>query len=268
MTMAGPKSIDRPADMVPLRRDGAVAVLTLSFPARRNAYCLQMREQLRERLETATADAAVRAIVLTGDAGHFCAGGDISEMKERTLLENRERWNLVSALIRLVALGPKPVVAAVEGSAMGAGLSLAALSDYLVTARDAKFGAAFVKMGLLPDMGALWSLQQRVGPAKARELLGLARSFDGAEAGRIGLANEVVEPGQALSRALAVAQEYAALPPVATALLKGALAQGADSLEAAIRSEAEFQAVAMGSSDHAEAVRAFVEKRAPKFEGR
>lgn len=266
--MNQPKQIDRPIDMVPLARTGAVAVLTLDFPARRNAYCLQMRMQLRERLETVMADPRVRAVVITGAAGHFCAGGDVSEMQQRTLLENRERWNLVTALIRLMALGPKPIVAAVEGSAMGAGLSIAALADYLVVARDAKFGAAFVKIGLMPDMGALWSLQQRVGPAKAREILGLARSFDGAEAGRIGLANEVVEPGGALERAIAVAQEYAALPPVATALLKSALAQGADSLDAAIRSEVEFQAVAMGSQDHAEAVRAFTEKRAPKFEGR
>ncbi|HSV36605.1 MAG TPA: enoyl-CoA hydratase/isomerase family protein [Ramlibacter sp.] len=266
--MSNAKPIARPADMVPMSRSGAVAVLTLSFPARRNAYCLQMRTQLRERLEAVMADAEVRAIVLTGDAGHFCAGGDISEMQERTLLENRERWNLVMALIRLMALGPKPIVAAVEGSAMGAGLSLASLADYVVAARDAKFGAAFVKIGLMPDMGALWSLQQRVGPAKARELLGLARSFDGVEAGRIGLANEVAEPGQALARAMAVAQEYAAMPPVATALLKNALAQGTDSLDAAIRSEVEFQAVAMTSKDHAEAVRAFAEKRAPRFEGR
>ena len=262
------KTVDRPADMVPLARNGAVAVLTLDFPARRNAYCLQMRTQLRERLETVMADAQVRAVVITGAAGHFCAGGDVTEMQERTLLENRERWNLVTALIRLMALGPKPIVAAVEGSAMGAGLSIAALADYMVAASDAKFGAAFVKVGLLPDMGALWSLKQRVGPAKAREILGLARPFDGAEAGRIGLANEVVEPGQALERAIAVAQEYAALPPVASALIKSALAQGADSLDAAIRSEVEFQAVAMASKDHAEAARAFAEKRAPKFEGR
>ena len=266
--MNQPKQIDRPLDMVPLARTGAVAVLTLDFPARRNAYCLQMRTQLRERLESVMADAQVRAIVITGAAGHFCAGGDVSEMKERTVLENRERWSLVTALIRLMALGPKPIVAAVEGSAMGAGLSIAALADYMVAARDAKFGAAFVKIGLMPDMGALWSLQQRVGPAKAREILGLARSFDGAEAGRIGLANEVVEPGSALERAMAVAQEYAALPPVATALLKSALAQGADSLDAAIRTEVEYQAVAMCSHDHAEAVRAFTGKRAPRFEGR
>lgn len=260
--------VDRPQDMVPLAREGAVAVLTLNFPARRNAYCLQMRTQLRERLEQLHADAAVRAIVLTGAAGHFCSGGDVTEMQERTLLENRERWNLVTALIRLMALGPKPIVAAVEGCAMGAGLSLAALADYVVAARDARFGAAFVKVGLMPDMGALWSLRQRVGPAKAREILALARTFDGAEAGRIGLANEVVDAGAALARAVAVANEYAALPPVATALLKSALAQGSDTLDEAIRTEVEFQAVAMGSRDHAEAVRAFAEKRAPKFEGR
>jgi enoyl-CoA hydratase/carnithine racemase len=262
------KSVARPQDMVPLARDGAVAVLTLNFPARRNAYCLQMRTQLRERLEQLHGDAGVRAIVLTGAEGHFCSGGDVTEMQERTLLENRERWNLVTALIRLMALGPKPIVAAVEGSAMGAGLSLAALSDYVVAARDAKFGAAFVKVGLMPDMGALWSLRQRVGPAKAREILALARTFDGGESGRIGLANEVVDTGAALARAIAVAQEYAALPPVATALLKSALAQGSDTLDEAIRTEVEFQAVAMSSHDHAEAVRAFAEKRAPKFEGR
>lgn len=258
---------DRPEDMVPLTRSGAVAVLTLTYPARRNALCLQMRLQLRERLEAAMADAEVRALVITGAQGHFCAGGDISEMAPRTLLQNRERWNLVTALIRQIALGPKPVVAAVEGSAMGAGLSIASLCDYVVAARDARFGAAFVKVGLLPDMGALWSLQHRVGHSKASAILGLARNFDGVEAERIGLANELAEPGQALAGAMAVAEQYAALPPVATALLKSALAQGVDGLEAALRTEVDYQAVAMDSTDHAEAVRAFMEKRAPRFTG-
>jgi len=261
------KTVERPADMALLEREGALALITLNYPARRNAFCLQMRMQLRDRLELAMSDAQVRAVVITGAGGHFCAGGDVSEMEPRTLLQNRERWNLVTALIRLVALGPKPVVTAVEGAAMGAGLSIAALGDHLVCARDAKFGAAFARVGLMPDMGALWSLQHRVGRAKAREILGLARTFDGAEAHRIGLANELAEPGRALERALAVAREYAALPPVTNALLKSALAQGVDSLDAAIRSEVEFQAVAMGTADHAEAVRAFIEKRAPQFEG-
>jgi enoyl-CoA hydratase/carnithine racemase len=262
------KTIDRPEDMVPMTCDGAVAVLTLNFPARRNAFCLQMRTQLRERLAAAMTDAEVRAIVLTGAGGHFCAGGDISEMKPHTLLQNRERWALVTALIRLIALGPKPVVVVVEGTAMGAGLSIASLADHVVAASNANFSAAFIKVGLMPDMGALWSLPHRVGRAKAREILGLGRHFDGTEAGRIGLANEVVEPGQALAQAMAVAKEYAQLPPVAQALLKSALAQGVDSLEAAIRSEVEFQAVAMSTEDHVEAVKAFMDKRAPRFEGR
>ncbi|WP_280155395.1 enoyl-CoA hydratase/isomerase family protein [Piscinibacter sp. XHJ-5] len=262
-----PKTSDRPSDMTPLTREGAVAVIRLSYPARRNAFGMQMRTQLRDRLREAMADEALRAIVITGEGGHFCAGGDISEMAQRSLLQNRERWNVVVDLIRLIATGPKPVVTAVEGSAMGAGFSIAALGDYLVCARDAKFGAAFARMGLMPDMGALWSLQHRVGRAKAREILGLARPFDGAEACRIGLANELCEPGQALERGIAVASEYAALPPVTSALLKSTLAQGVDSLEAAIRSETEFQAVAMGTADHHEAVRAFMEKRSPRFEG-
>jgi enoyl-CoA hydratase/carnithine racemase len=262
-----PKAADRPDDMAPLTREGAVAVIRLNYPARRNAFGMQMRTQLRDRLREAMADEALRAVVVTGEGGHFCAGGDIAEMAQRSLLQNRERWNVVVDLIRLIATGPKPVVTAVEGSAMGAGLSLAALGDHLVCARDAKFGAAFARMGLMPDMGALWSLQHRVGRAKAREILGLARPFDGVEAHRIGLANELCEPGRALERAIAVALEYAALPPVTSALLKSALAQGVDTLEAAIRCETEFQAVAMGTADHREAVRAFMEKRAPRFEG-
>ena len=123
--MSSTSSCDRPADMVVLTREGAVAVLTLTYPARRNAYCLQMRTQLRDRLADAMADETVRALVLTGAEGHFCSGGEISEMERRSLLQTRERWNLVCTLIRQIALGPKPVVAAVEGVAMGAGLSLA-----------------------------------------------------------------------------------------------------------------------------------------------
>ena len=260
-------TVDRPDDMAALACEGNIAVIRLNYPARRNAFCFQMRTQLAERLAQLMSDEQVRAVVITGEGGHFCAGGDISEMKKRTVLQDRERWNLVNTLIRHIATGPKPVLMAVEGVAMGAGLSIAALGDYLVCASDAKFGAAFARVGLMPDMGALWSLQHRVGRAKAREILSLARAFDGEEALRIGLANEVTAPGQALARAIEVAREYAALPPLANALLKTALAQGVDSLEAAIRSEVEFQAVAMASGDHAEAVRAFLEKRAPVFTG-
>lgn len=258
---------DRPADMAPVTRDGAVAILTLNFPARRNALCLQMRQQFVARLEELMADTTCRAIVLTGQGGHFCAGGDISEMKQRPLLENRNRWNLTTTMVRTMATGPKPIVGAVEGVAVGAGMSLVALCDYTVAARGAKFAAAFAKVGVLPDGGALWSVPRKVGHAKARELFGLARQFDADEALRIGLVNQVSDSGAALAAALEVAREYAQMPPVAMALLKSVLAEGIDSYAAALRSEVDFQPVLMATRDHQEAVAAFLEKRKPQFTG-
>lgn len=259
--------IERPEDMAPVTREGAVAVITLTFPARRNALCLQMRQQLVAHLQDLMADPACRAIVLTGAAGHFCAGGDISEMRQRSLLENRNRWNLTTTLVRTMVAGPKPIVAAVDGSAFGAGLALVANCDHAVAGRDAKFGAAFLKMGVLPDGGALWSVPRKIGMAKARELFGLARQVDADEALRLGLVNQVAEPGTALEAAKRVAHEYAQMPPVASAMLKQVLAEGIDTLAEALRSEAEFQPVMMATSDHQEAVAAFQQKRKPVFTG-
>lgn len=264
MTNADTSKMD---DVITVTREGAVAIITLSNAARRNAMGLKMRQQLVASFEQLMADKSCRAIVLTGAGGHFCAGGDISEMKQRTLLENRSRWSLPMSLVRLMATGPKPIVAAVEGVAVGAGMSLVALCDYAVAARNAKFAAAFVKVGILPDVGAFWSVPRKVGFSKARELFGLARQFEGEEAARIGLVNQLAEPGAALADALAVAQEYAAMPPVAMALLKSALAEGVDTLAAAMRSEVDLQTVAMATRDHQEAVSAFLEKRKPEFTG-
>lgn len=257
----------RPDEMALLRREEEVAILTLNYPAKRNALCLQMRQQLVAHLKTLMADPHCRAIVLTGQGGHFCAGGDISEMKQRTLLENRNRWKLVTELVSIMVTGPKPIIAAVEGNAFGAGLSLTANCDYAVAGRSARFGAAFARMAVLPDGGALWSVPRKIGMAKAREIFSLARQFDAVEAERIGLVNAVAEPGEALTVALAVAREYAAMPPLATALLKDALAQGIDTFADALRAETDFQTQLLASRDHREAVTAFLEKRSPNFTG-
>ncbi len=259
--------VDRPADMVPARREGAVVVLSLNFPARRNALCFQMRSQLVERLSALMADRTCRAIVLTGVDGHFSAGGDISEMKQRPILESRNRWDLTTTLVRHMATGPKPIVGAIEGVAVGAGLALVALCDYSVAARSAKFNAAFAKVGVLPDAGALWSVPRKVGIAKAQELFGLARPFDADAALRMGLVNELAEPGAALQAALVVAQEYAQMPPLAMAMIKSVMAEGMDSLAAALRSEVDSQPMLATSRDHQEAVAAFLEKRTPRFIG-
>lgn len=260
--------MDGPEQSVLLERDGPIAILTLNKPARRNAFGLSMRQGLLARLQElmATGDAC-RAIVLTGAGRCFCSGGDISEMKQRTPLEYRERNELVADIFKLMASGPKPVVAAVEGFAMGAGLSLAAACDYVVTADNTRYGASFVKVGLLPDTGLFWSLAQKVGAGRARRLIMMGTEFDGRQACEWGLANQSVDAGKSLQAALEIAQRLAAMPPLALALMKVALAGGCATLEQAWESEINLQPILRRSADHKEAVKAFLEKRKPLFTG-
>jgi enoyl-CoA hydratase/carnithine racemase len=253
-------------EIVQVCKDGAIAIVTLNYPQRRNAFSLKMREALYAHLERLMHhDDSCRAIVLTGADSTFCAGGDISEMRPRKVLEYRQRNELPLDIFRLIVQGPKAVVGAVEGVAFGAGLSLAAACDYVVTSSAARYASAFVKVGLLPDTGLYWSLAQRVGGGLARELMLSAREFDGIEAGEIGFANQVVQPGEALNAAMNVAQQYAELPAVATAHLKAALATGIRTLDDAIETEVNLQPILRRSREHQEAVSAFVEKRKPVF---
>ncbi|MCM2459361.1 enoyl-CoA hydratase/isomerase family protein [Pseudomonas sp. CG7] len=255
------------ADIVQISRDGAVAIVALNYPKRRNAFSLNMRQALLQSLTQLMHHDECRAIVLTGADGTFCAGGDISEMKARTVLEYRERNQLPLDIFKLMVQGPKAIVAAVEGVAMGAGVSLAAASDYVVSASNARFACAFVRVGLMPDTGLFWSLSQRVGGGKARELMLTAQEFSGDEAVRIGFANQQVESGQVLAAALSVAQCYAQMPPLAIAHLKTALATGIDSLDEAIETEVNLQPILRRSQDHLEATKAFMEKRPAVFVG-
>ncbi|MGF6222520.1 enoyl-CoA hydratase/isomerase family protein [Pseudomonas sp. YL-218 TE3947] len=255
-------------ERIQVTRDGEVAIITLNNPGRRNAMGRQMRLALRDTVHRLmVADPESRAIVLTGAGGQFSAGADISEMTKRTVSQSREILEESCEVVRDLLGGPKPVVTAVEGVAFGAGLSLAVASDYLVVASSARFCAAFLRIGLIPDTGVLWTLPKKIGPAKARELLSLAREIDGVEAGRIGLANRVVEPGQALSAAIDYAKTLAKLPPLGVALTKTALTFSSDDMDAALRAEIDFQPLLRQSSDHLEAANAFLEKRSPVFTG-
>lgn len=255
-------------DGVLLQRDGALAVLVLNDTARRNAFASPMRHGLLTRLKALTAaDDPCRAVVLTGAGGCFCSGGDISEMTQRPPLELRQRDELLLDIFRLIAAGPRPVVAAVEGFAMGAGMSLAAACDYVVSADDARYGCAFVKLGVLPDTGLFWSLAQRIGAARARGLMLSGAEFDGRRAHELGLANRIVAAGGVLEAAMEVARRMAAMPPLALALTKAALAGGCATLERAYETEINLQPILRRSADHKEAVRAFLEKRKPVFSG-
>ena len=161
--------------------------------------------------------------------------------------------------------GAKPIVAAVEGYAFGAGLALTAAADYVVAATNAKFCCAFTRVGFIPDLGLMFSLPNRVGHAKAKQLIALADTFDAQRAEKLGLVDDVVAPGETLAAAIAVAQRFAAGPPLAFEMMKSVFARG---LEAMIQAEIDLQPMLWLSEDHREGKQAFFEKRQPKFKGR
>jgi enoyl-CoA hydratase/carnithine racemase len=247
-----------------------VAILTLNDPEAMNALSDDMRQGLRERLEAAFADNAVRSVVLTGAGGNFSAGADLRQLGSVVPNDpNRSRRRILALQrsIELIAGGPKPVVCAVEGVAFGAALSLALASDYFIISANARLGATFGKVGLTADCGLLWSMPQRIGRTLTRDILFTARPVKAAEAISIGLADQQVEVGTALSAALTKAAEYRSVAPLTIAALKSALVDGPGSLSDILALEREQQPMLMMSDDHAEGIAAFWEKRAPQFTG-
>lgn len=259
---------DHDEDVVTLCYEGEIAVITLNRPQRMNAFGQAMRESLYERLIEVEGNTACRAIVLTGAGGNFTAGGDITEMKQRSVLEGRQKVDILVRIFRKLVTMAQPVVCAIEGNCMGAGVSFAAASDYAVAAVNARFGVAQVKVGLLPDLGALWSLPRRIGYRKAMELAAFGDRFDADEALRLQLVNRLCESGAALDEAVVAAKRFAQNPPVAMALIKAALNIGCDSIDQAANTEVNFQSVLYNTEDHAEAARAFLQKRKPQFTGK
>lgn len=249
------------------QRDG-VAIVTMDNAKTRNALSPEMLKALGTALETLMEDRECRAIVLTGANNTFCSGGDISRMvKDRPILVTRAYIGLAHRIVRAMVNGPKPVIAAVEGAAIGAGMSLAAASDFVVASSKAKFCAAFAKVGLAPDTGMYWSLQQRVGIAQAKKLIMTARLFDGKQAASCGLVDELCEDGEALAHAVKLAHELAQMAPLSLAVTKAVYADGVLTLEDAFRAERDHHPYLVRSDDHLSAVAAFREKRKPDFSG-
>ncbi|WP_376100053.1 enoyl-CoA hydratase/isomerase family protein [Roseomonas sp. CCTCC AB2023176] len=257
---------DAPAPEMHLHeaRDGAVLTLTIDYPARRNALALPLRERLAAVLEAVEGDPSIRAIIVTGAGGIFCSGGDIAGMDVSSALNGRERLRRVHRVIRFLAAGSNPVVAAVEGWCVGAGLSVACACDVIVAAEDAKFMAGFGKVGLMPDLGLPYTLPARIGAGRAKQLFLFHRQIGAAEAERIGLVDEVVPKGQALAVAGERARFLAEQAPAPMALTKAMLAAG---LDAALEVERHYQTTLFLSADHAEGRDAFMGKREPKFRG-
>lgn len=249
-------------------RHEEVLVVRLRNAARRNALSLQLRAELIDALEQGMAEASVRVIVLTGDGGHFCSGGDIASMEGVDGLGGRERMCRAQRLVRLITQGEKPVIAAVEGHAAGAGMCLAAACDIVVAARDARFACTFNRIGLAPDLGAAWTLPLRIGMGRARLLMLSGRTIDAVTAERYGLVELVSAPGEALEAAMALAREMSTTAPLSNAFAKALLARMPADLDAVLQAEADAQGLLYTTADFAEGRDAFLAKRQPRFTGR
>lgn len=252
-------------DLVLVERDDEIVTLTLNNPEKMNAFSQAMRDRLSTIFREFNADPGCRAIVLTGAGPNFSAGADLSGFNETSVRECRTRLKQGGAvLMREMIAGAKPIVAAVQGYAYGAGLALTAACDYVVAARTAKFCCAFTKVGFIPDMALMFSLPNRVGMAKAKQSIALANTFDAEQAEKLGLVDEVVEADAALASAQTIARRFAEGPPLAFEMMKSVFARG---LEAMIQAEVDLQPMLWLSNDHREGKQAFLEKRKAHFSG-
>jgi 2-(1,2-epoxy-1,2-dihydrophenyl)acetyl-CoA isomerase len=250
------------------------AVLTLDRPDVLNAFNDELGHALLAAVEKAAGDEGVRCIVIIGEGRAFSSGEDLGALAEgyrrgaSAPLGNVliDRYN---PLIRAVTSAPKPVVAALNGVAAGAGASLALACDFRIASAKAKLVLAFIKVGLVPDSGGIWWLAKLVGAAKAWELCSLGEPIAAEEALRLNLVNRVVPPEDFDEAWRSFAAELAAGPTRAYALTKRLLRSATEnSLDEQLDLEGELQAEAGRTQDHLEGVQAFLEKRPPRFEGR
>jgi 2-(1,2-epoxy-1,2-dihydrophenyl)acetyl-CoA isomerase len=248
-----------------------IGILTINNPSQRNALSVEMRLAIAHALREFFRDDDCRAIVLCGAGGNFCAGGDmksaISNVQEPASVRTPRMLSMMHDNIRLIAEGRKPVIAAVDGHASGAGLSLAAACDYVVAGPTAKFCASFGRVGLVPDAGLLWSLPRKIGVVHARNMMLTAAVINREYALRVGLADMAANEGETLSIALEMAHNYMRVAPLAAAHIKELMSGEPLSLEDAFAAELRIQPQLTGSADYMEARTAFGENRQPRFIG-
>jgi 2-(1,2-epoxy-1,2-dihydrophenyl)acetyl-CoA isomerase len=248
-------------------RDGAVLTITLNRPDVLNAFNRELHRALAAALKEAR-DGGVRAVVLTGAGRGFCVGQDLTELREAPGdIGSRLRENY-HPNIRAIRSLEKPVIAAVNGAAAGAGMSLACACDLRLAAGSATFVPAFINIGLIPDSGGSYFVTRILGPARAFEWLASGKRLTAAEAHAWGLVSEVVEADALASRAAELAAELAELPTRGVGMTKRLLDHAVTAtLEEQLEREAQLQAAATQTEDFKEGVAAFLEKRPPRFRG-
>jgi 2-(1,2-epoxy-1,2-dihydrophenyl)acetyl-CoA isomerase len=261
------------SDVLGLELSEGVATVTLQRPDALNALDVALKVALRDTLAALAEDSGVRAVVLTGAGKCFCVGQDLREHADTLAGGAAAAWATVaehySPIVEALATMPKPVVAAVNGVAAGAGASFACACDFRVLADTAKLTFAFAGIGLSCDSGTSWSLPRLVGVAKAKELLMLGGVVRPDEALSLGLATSVVPSPEVLSAAQQLAAQLAAGPTVAFGAIKSALALGSSApLDVALAREAELMELTGTTVDHRDAVASFLGKEQPAFRGR
>ena len=248
-------------------REGAVLTITLNRPEVLNAFNAAMHEALAAALQEA-ADVEVRAVVLTGAGRGFCVGQDLTEFQEAAGdIGGRLRSNYHPNVLAIRRL-EKPVIAAVNGAAAGAGLSIACVCDIRLAADSASFVPAFINIGLVPDSGGSYFVTRLLGYARAFEWMSSGRKLTSAEAQAWGLVSEVVEDDDLAARTVDLAAQLAAMPTRGVGMTKRLFDEaGNNTLEKQLELEAELQTAAAQTDDFKEGVAAFLEKRRPNFRG-
>lgn len=247
-----------------------LARITIDRPEKMNALNLATIAELEQAFATVAAEAAVRAVVVTG-AGEkaFVAGADIGELAALDPIAGREYGRRGQALFRAIELSPKPVIAAINGHALGGGLELALACSFRIAAEHAKLGQPEVKLGLIPGYGGTQRLPRLIGAGRALEMLLTGEPITAPAALACGLVNAIVPAAELLSRAETLAAKAAANAPLAVRLCLEAVRRGLEmNLEEGLYLESSLFALCCGSADMKEGTRAFVEKRAARFEGR
>lgn len=258
--------------LVIYEQKGQVAILTLNQPEKRNPIStLPMIEALVEAVEKADEDLSVRAVILTGSGSAFSTGGDLEMMQRggglRDFLSVQTRRNYRHGIQRLPMLFHSlevPVIAAINGPAIGAGCDLACMCDIRIAAESAIFAESFVRLGIVPGDGGAWLLQRIVGMSKATEMTLTGDTIDAAEALACGLVSRIVPDAALMSEAVALAERIAANPPHAVRMAKRLLRQSQESsLSAILDMAAAMQALAHETAEHDERLKAFLAKRKP-----
>jgi enoyl-CoA hydratase/carnithine racemase len=254
------------------RTEGHVSVITLNRPEVKNAFSPEMIGLWRQFLEEARSDHAVRVVIVTGNGDTFCSGGDIRDMAEGKLMSwemKRFLWEGVHRIVLTMEDMDKPVIAAINGAAMGAGLDMALMCDLRVCSDRARLAESYILMGLVPGDGGAYFLPRLVGISKALEMLLTGDVIGPKEALDIGLVNRVVPHERLMEETMILARKIADKPPLAVSITKRAVYQGQMS---ALRSHLDYissqNALLSETGDHREAARAFLEKRKPVFVGK